>query len=73
MSGFNGCRRCDRAGDDLALHQQALDAGVDEAGAKLRQHYDADRKRNKTGDVKNDNPAGEAGRALRDKELPAAR
>ena len=33
---------CDRAGDDLALHDEALDARVDQAGAELREVEDAD-------------------------------
>ena len=70
--GLDRRRRRDRAGDDLALHQQALDARVDQPGAELRQKDDADRERDQAGDVEDDDAAGEARRALRDEELPGA-
>ena len=68
--GFDRGRRRDGAGDDLALHQQALDARVDQAGAELRQVDDADREREQSGDVERNDAAGEAGKALGDEELP---
>ena len=43
--GLDGGRGGDRAGDDFALHQQALHARVDQAGAELRQIENADDQR----------------------------
>ena len=40
--GLDGRRSGDRAGDDLALHQKALDARVDQAGAEFGQEDDAE-------------------------------
>src|SRR5262249_11758998 len=71
--GFHRRRGRDRAGDDLALHQKTLNACVDQAGAELRQHDNADRQRNQTGEVENDDAPSEARRTLGNKELPAAR
>ena len=70
--GLDGGRGGDRAGDDLALHQQALHARVDQAGAELRQVEDADDQRDQAGEVEEDDAPGEAGEALRDEELPGA-
>jgi hypothetical protein len=61
----------DRARDDLALHQQALHARVDQAGAVLRQVKDADHQREQARDVEQDDAAGEAGRTLRYQKAPA--
>ena len=62
----------DRAGDDLALHHEALHPRVDQAGAELRQIEDADDERDQARDVERDDAAGEAREALGDEELPGA-
>ena len=49
--GFDGRRGGDGAGDDLALHQQALHARVDQAGAELREIEDADEQREQAGEI----------------------
>jgi len=43
--GLDGRLGRDGAGDDLALHQKALDARVDQPGAELREIDDADGER----------------------------
>ena len=68
----DGGRGGDRAGDDLALHQQALHARVDQAGAELRQIENADDERDQARDVEEDDAAREAREALADEELPGA-
>ena len=67
-----GGRGGDGAGDDLALHHEALHPRVDQAGAELRQIEDADDQRDQARDVERDDAAGEAGEALADEELPGA-
>ena len=62
--GFDRGRRRDGVGDDLALHQQALDARVDQAGAELRQIEDADHQHDQAGDVEEDDPPRQAREAL---------
>ena len=54
--GLHAGRGGDRAGDDLALHHQTLDARVDQAGAKLRQVQNADDEGCEPGDVDENNP-----------------
>ena len=49
--GLDRRRGGDRAGDDFALHRQALNAGVDQPGAELGEIDDADRQREQPGDV----------------------
>ena len=71
--GLDRRRGRDRARDDLALHQQALHARVDQAGAELRQIEDADDQREQAGDVEQDDAPRQARRALRDEEAPAPR
>ena len=61
-----------RAGDDLALHHEALHPRVDQAGAELRQIENADDEREQARDVERDDAAREAREALADKELPGA-
>src|SRR6266480_3748162 len=56
--GLDRGGRRDRRRDDLALHQQALHARVDQAGAELRQIQDADHQREQTGDVEKQDAAG---------------
>jgi hypothetical protein len=56
----------------LSLHQQVLDARVDQTGAELGKKDDADGQRQQSGDVERDDAPGEAGEALGDKELPGA-
>ncbi len=67
--GLDGGGSCDRAGDDLALHQQALRPRVDQAGAELRQVKDARDQRDQPGEIERNDAAGEAGEAEREKEL----
>src|ERR1700691_4017192 len=65
------CRRGgDGTGDDLTLHQKALNPRIDQAGAKLGKKRDADREGEQAGDVENYDPPREAREALNDKELP---
>ena len=68
--GFHRGGRRDRAGDDLALHQQALHARVDQAGAELREIEHAGDQRDQAGEIEEDDAAGEAGETLRDEECP---
>ena len=63
--GVDRRRGRDRAGDDLALHQQALHARVDQAGAELREVEDAGDQRDQAGEIEEDDAAGEARKALR--------
>jgi hypothetical protein len=60
----------DGAGNDLALHQQALHARVDQAGAELREIEHANHQRDEAGQIEKDDAAGEAGKTLRDEKLP---
>ena len=62
----------DGAGDDLALHHEALDPGVDQAGAELRQVEDAEDEGDEARDVERDDAPRQAGEALADEELPGA-
>src|SRR2546430_7625798 len=48
-----------RAGNDLALHQQALDACIDQAGTELREVEHADDQREQAGHVEEDDAAAE--------------
>ena len=48
------------AGDDLGLHQQALRAGVDQAGAELREIENARHQRDQAGEIERDDAAGQA-------------
>ena len=66
--GIDRRRGGDRAGDDFALHRQALDPGVDQPGAELGEKDNADRQREQPGDVERDDAAREAREALRDGE-----
>jgi hypothetical protein len=56
-----GSRNC--AGDDFGLHQEALRAGVDQAGAKLRQIENARHQGEQAGDVERNDTPREAGEA----------
>ena len=67
---FHRRRSGDGAGDDLALHQQALHARVDQPGAELRQIEHADHQRDQAGEIEEDDAAGEAGETLRNEKLP---
>ena len=58
----------ERAGNDLALHSQAFDPGIDQSGAELRQEQDADQQGRQARDVEKDDTAGEAGKALAEEE-----
>ena len=59
------------AGNDLALHQQALNARIDQAGSELREIENADHEREQPRHVeKNDAPA-QARKSDADKEMPA--
>src|SRR5207248_286473 len=57
--------------NDLALHEQALDARVDEAGAELREVKNSNDQREEPGYVEKDDPARQAREADADKEIPA--
>ncbi len=70
--GLDRRRGRDGAGDDLALHLQALHARVDQAGAELREVKNPDDEGEQSGDVEKDDAPGEAGKALGEKELPRA-
>ncbi|MGY3371250.1 hypothetical protein ACVWZL_008375 [Bradyrhizobium sp. GM2.4] len=70
--GLHRRGRRDRAGDDLRLHQQALRARVDQAGAELRQIEDARHQRDQAGEVERDDAAGQAREGQREEELPGA-
>ena len=59
----------DGAGDDLALHHEAFDPRVDQAGAELRQIEDADDQRDQAGDVERDDAPRQTRKALADEEL----
>ena len=61
----------DRAGDDLALHHEALHPRVDQAGAELREIENADDQREQARDVEEDDAAREAGEALADRSCQA--
>ena len=61
--GFDGGGGGDRARDDLGLHQQALRARVDQAGAELREIENARHQRDEAGEIERDDAAGEAGEA----------
>ena len=62
----------DGAGDDLALHHEALHPRFDQAGAELRHIEDADDQREQTRDIERDDAPRETGEALADEELPGA-
>ena len=62
----------DGAGDDLALHQQALDARVDQTGAELRQIENADHEREQAGHVEEDDAPAQARKGDACEELPPA-
>jgi hypothetical protein len=49
----------DGAGNDLALHQEALNARVDQAGAELRQIEDTNDEGDQARDVEGDDAARE--------------
>jgi len=69
--GLDRGRGRDRARDDLALHQQALHARIDQAGAELRQVQNADHEREQARDVEQHDAPRQARGGLRDQELPA--
>ena len=68
--GFRRRGSCDRARDDFALHDEALYARVDQAGAKLRQEQNADNEGGEAGDIDEDDAARQAGETERDDRLP---
>src|SRR4029453_7401568 len=59
------------AGNDLALHQQALDACIDQAGTELREVEHADDQREQTGHIEKDDAAAETRKGNADEEVPA--
>src|SRR5262249_48283564 len=65
-----GGRGGDRGGDDLALHQQALAAGVNETGAELGERENPDNKCKEPGEGEEDDAPRQARRALPQGELP---
>ena len=62
----------DRARDDLGLHQQTLRAGIDQAGAELRQVKDARDQREQACDIQRNDAAREAREGEREQELSGA-
>ena len=60
----------DGDGDEVALHDQALHPGVDQAGAELGEIEDAEHEGEQAGDIEKHDAPGEARKALRDEELP---
>src|SRR5262249_32275356 len=67
--GLHRGRGRDRACDDLGLHQQALRAGIDQAGAELRQVENARNQREQASDIQRNNTAREAREGEREQEL----
>ena len=65
--GVDARRRRDRCGDDLALGFEALDAGIDEALAKLIDVEESDRQRDEAAEIQEDDAAGERRREPRRK------
>src|SRR5262249_5899769 len=63
-----GCR--DRACDNFALRQQTLNASVDQARAELRKVQHAGDQRDQPGKIEKDDAPGEAGKTLRNEEMP---
>ena len=59
--GLDGRRSGDGAGDDLALRQQALDAGVDQPVAELVEVEDAGDQHGQAGEVEEEDAPGQAG------------
>ena len=60
---FRGRGGGDGAGDDVGLHQQALRAGVDQAGAELRQVENAGDERDQAGEVEEQDAPRQARKA----------
>ena len=67
--GFDGRGGGDGAGDDFGLHQKALRAGVDQAGAELRQIEDARHQRDQSGKIERNDAAGQAREGQREEKL----
>src|SRR5262249_785844 len=70
--GLDGGGGCDRDRNDLGLHQQALRAGLDQAGAELREIEDAGHQRDQARQVERDDAPGEAREGQRKEVLPGA-
>jgi hypothetical protein len=70
--GLHRGRGGDGAGDDLALHQQALDARVDQTGAELRQIENADHEREQPGHIEEDDSPAQARKGDAREQLPPA-
>jgi len=68
--GFDGGGCSDSAGNDLGLHQQALRARVDQAGAELREIENARHQRDEAREIERDDTAGEARERQSEEELP---
>ena len=69
--GLHRRRGGHRAGDDFALHQQALDARVDQAGAELGKIENSDHQREQAGDVKKDDAPAQTRKGDANEEVPA--
>ncbi len=69
--GLDRCRCGDRAGNDFALHDQALHARIDQAGAQLRQKQHAGDEFDQADHIDEDDAPGKTREALLDKKLPA--
>ena len=62
----------DRAGDDLALDEEARDARVDQAGAELVEVEDAGDEDDERGEVEDDDTTGEARKDVQPDEAAEA-
>ena len=62
----------DGAGDDFALHQQALDARIDQAGAELGKIENSDHQREQAGDVEKDDAPAQTRKGDANEEVPAS-
>ena len=69
---FRGAGRGDRARDHLAGRQQVFGAGIDQAGAELREIKNARHQRDQAREIQRDDAAGEAGKGQREEKLAGA-
>ena len=64
LVGVDAGGRCERSGDDLALREQALHFGVDQAGAELIEVENAGNEDREADQIEDDDAAREAGEAM---------
>ena len=73
LVGVDAGGRCEGAGDDLALREQALHLGVDQAGAELIEIENARNEDGKPDQIEDDDAPRQAGEAMAEGQtLPAA-